>query len=178
MKKLTIYLLPLLMAVMMVGCSSDDDNFVYDPSVTNTLQIRDGEKTVSYLVTDGTFYDNQMLISVGPSFIFNCGLPEESGLSGMVIRIAKTSTNELEVGETFQMNQFGANLTPRSEWYCGTAFVNNTRLTNGTIQVVDKKTKDGQDVLTLRLINVTFGEGESSIVINGTVNFKYTGSMY
>ena len=178
MKKLTIYLLPLLMAVMMVGCSSDDDNFVYDPSAPNMLQIRDGGKSVSYQVTGGIFYVNQMLISEGPSIIFNCGLPEECGLSGLVIRIAKTPTNELEVGEIFQMNQFWANLTPRYEWFCGTAFVNNTRLTNGTIQVVDKKMKDGQDVLTLRLINVTFGEGEGSYVINGIVDFEYTGSMY
>ena len=178
MKKLTIYLMPLLMAVMMAGCSSDDDNFVYDPSAPNMLQILEGEKTNSYQMTDGIFFDDQGLDSAGPSFIFNCGLPEESGLSGMVIRIAKTPTNELEVGEIFQMNQFWANLTPRSEWFCGTAFVNNTQLTNGTIQIVDKKTKDGQDVLTLRLINVTFGEGEGSYVINGIVDFEYTGSMY
>lgn len=170
--------MPLLMAVMMVGCSSDDDNFVYDPSISNTLQIYDAEKSVSYQVAGGIFFDDQGLNSAGPSFIFNCGLPEESGLSGMVIRIAKTPTSELEVGETFQMNQFWANLTPRSEWFCGTAFVNNTRLTNGTIQVVDKKTKDAQNVLTLRLINLTFGEGESSIVFNGTVNYLYTGGLY
>lgn len=170
--------MPLLMAVMMAGCSSDDDNFVYDPSAPNMLQIRDVEKTTNYQMSDGIFFDDQGLDSAGPSFIFSCSLPEESGLFDMVIRIAKTSTNELEVGETFHMNQFWANLTPRSEWFCGTAFVNNTQLTNGTIQIVDKKTKDGQDVLTLRLINVTFGEGESSIVINGTVDYENTGYMF
>ena len=170
--------MPLLMAVMMVGCSSDDDDNVYDPSIPNTLQIRDAERSVSYQVTGGIFYDDQMPNSEGPSIIFNCGLPEECGLSGLVIRISKTNINELHVGDTFQMDLFGANLTSKYVGFCGTPFVNNTRLTNGAIQVVDNKTKGGQDVLTLRLINLTFGEGESSIVINGTVDYEYTGSMY
>ena len=170
--------MPLLMAVMMAGCSSDDDNFVYDPSISNTLQIYDAEKSVSYQVAGGIFFDDQGRNSAGPSFVFNCGLPEDSGLYGMVIRIAKTNINDLRVGDTFQMEQFEANLTPRSEWYCGTAFFNNTRLTNGTVLVVYRKTKDAQNVLTLRLINLTFGEGESSIVFNGTVNYLYTGGLY
>ena len=49
---------------------------------------------------------------------------------------------------------------------------------NGAIQVVDNKTKGAQVVLTLRLINLTFGEDESSIIINGTVDYENTGYLF
>ena len=166
------------MAVMMVGCSSDDDNNAHAPTAPNTLQIRNAEKSVIYQVTGGIFYGNETLYSEGPSMIFNFGLPEECGISGLVIRIFNTNINELHVGETFHLDQFEANLLPTGEWFCGTAFVNNTRFMNGAIQVVDNKTKGAQVVLTLRLINLTFGEDESSIIINGTVDYENTGYLF
>ena len=53
MKKLTIYLLPLLMAVMMVGCSSDDDNMdVTSPTALYAVLVPDAEQPIDFTPED------------------------------------------------------------------------------------------------------------------------------
>ena len=53
MKKLTIYLLPLLMAVMMVGCSSDDDNTkVTSPTALYAVLVPDAEQPIDFMPED------------------------------------------------------------------------------------------------------------------------------
>lgn len=179
MKKLYFYLVPLLMAVAMVGCSSDDENnnYPYDPFLSNGLRISYGNNanTKDFRVEDGKFYIDMMPTDMGPGFIFYCDIKESSDLKQLILRFrgVKARTDDFQVGETFQLNnRIGASLVP-NEW-CSTT-PGQIHATQGSVKLVGKKKVLDNDVLTFQISDLSF---DGLYIVNGYVDFEYNGTVY
>lgn len=176
--------MPLLLAMTMVGCSSDDED-ENDSYVPNVLQIRNGENTESYSVTDAIFYSDERE-NLGDDYtVFECVtnspyLSERSSSNFLIlsILIKKGSIDTIQPGETFQLGQFTAILS-LNVYLCGNSgsiLYNNA--TKGIIKLVDKKKIGDRTVLSLQIKDLTIeSESQSFInqgpyIINGLVDYK------
>lgn len=175
MKRLTLFLMPLFMAMMTAGCSSDEDDNLYVGDSPNTLYIFKAEKyDDSYHVTDNRFYIN--LMPDTPGFIFHCRINGDE-LSELVIRIMgqKTTVAEFQLGETFQPSQLNASLIPVLDSWCTTGGPAFENVIKGTVTVVGKSKHDNKDILTLKISDLTF---DGFYAVNGTIDFEYEGTVY
>ncbi len=188
MKKLTFYLMSLLMAMTMVGCSSDDED-ENESYIPNVLQIRNGDSTESYSVTNAIFYSVETE-RIGDDYtVFKCVInfnsPYLSGQSLLIINIKKKGCiDAFQPGETFQLDQFTAILRPNFYLFSADTEILYNNATKGTIKLVDKKKIGDITVLSLQIMDLTF-ESESqsfinqgSYIINGLVDYKEGGSYW
>lgn len=129
-------------------------------------------KMISISDMKGWFYIDRMP-GAGPGFIFRC-TTEEIHVAIRIIGI-KADIDDFQVGETFELNQFNANVLPYEE--CGTPPVHHDEYnaTKGSIKLLDKKKAGDKDVLTFQLNNLEF---EGFCTINGTVDYVYEGTVY
>ena len=179
MKKLYFYLMLLLMAVAMVGCSSDDENnnYPYDPFLSNGLRISDGSgaNTEDFRVEGGKFYIDMMPTDIGPGFVFYCDIKESPDLRTLILRFrgVKACTDDFEVGETFSLDKWiGASLV-LNEW-CSTT-PGQIHATKGSVKLVGKKKVLDNDVLTFQINDLSF---DGLYTVNGSVDFEYDGIVY
>lgn len=130
-------------------------------------------KTISLSESKGWFYINMMPSDVGPGFCFFCNT-EEIQVAFRIIGI-KASIDDFQVGETFELNQFSANVYPND--ICGTPPVHydEYEATKGSIKLLDKKKGGDKDVLTFQINNLDF---ENLYTINGIVDYVYEGTIY
>lgn len=183
MKKLTFYLMSLLLAMTMVGCSSDDED-ENESYIPNVLQIRNDDSTESYSVTNAIFYSVKTE-RIGDDYtVFECVinspyLPEVS----LLIK-KKGCIDAFQPGETFQLDQFTATLRPNFYSYSAYIEILYNNVTKGIIKLVDKKKIGDRTVLSLQIKDLTF-ESESqsfinqgSYIINGLVDYKEGGSYW
>ena len=166
MKKLTLYLMPLLMAMMIVGCSSDDEDENYS-FVPNILQIRDGKNTdtKSYSVT------NAYYLQEDKNIIFRCDI-NSTYTDELFIIIKRDSFDNIQPGETFQLNQFYAHMISYAENDDNSYY----NVTKRIIKLVDRKRVGDKEVLSLQINNLTIDNEDSTneghyIIINGLVDY-------
>ncbi len=181
MKKLTFYLMSLLMAMTMVGCSSDDED-ENDSYVPNVLQIKNGESTESYSVTNAIFYSDERE-NLGDDYtVFECVINSpylserfSSNFSYLNILIKKGSIDAFQLGETFQLDQFIAILRPNFYSYSADTDILYNNVTKGIIKLVDKKKIGDITVLSLQIKDLTIEKSfinQGPYIINGLVDYK------
>lgn len=172
------------MAMTMVGCSSDDED-ENDSYVPNVLQIRNGDSTESYSVTNAIFYSVKTE-RIGDDYtVFECVINSpyfserfSINFSYLTILIKKGSFDAFQLGETFQLGQFTAILRPN--YYSYSADTENVynNVTKGIIKLVDKKKIGDITVLSLQIKDLTIeSESQSFIykgpyIINGLIDYK------
>lgn len=169
----------LLMAMTMVGCSSDDED-ENDSYIPNVLQIKNGESTESYSVTNGLFYSDER-DSLGDYYtVFHCVINFNSPylyLSGQSLLIIKKKgyIDAFQPGETFQLDQFTAILRPNFYLFSADTEILYNNVTKGIIKLVDKKKIGDITVLSLQIKDLTFENSfinQVPYIINGLVDYK------
>lgn len=169
------------MAMTMVGCSSDDED-ENDSYIPNVLQIRNGDSTESYSVTNAIFYSVETE-RIGDDYtVFECVINFNSpylylsGQSLLTLLIKKKGCiDAFQPGETFQLDQFTAILRPNFYLFYADTEILYNNVTKGTIKLVDKKKIGDITVLSLQIKDLTFENSfinQVPYIINGLVDYK------
>ena len=192
MKKYLYILMSAILIAISIGCSSDDDQDIYDDligSEVNVLLIRSDNGQIS----TGTMYKNGEIYNpphcyLGKEIMYNGGNPLTfyhmsfgTNIKGSdvfdMLNITFTSSqpmsfSNLKAGETFDSSQFHASAAYTPTW--SEAILRQATTLSGKVTVIGTNKVGDKLYMTLRLSDLRFDAIDHSCVysVDGTVEYE------
>ena len=175
----------LLAALFVAGITlscSNDDNFDDEITAVNVLRIQSENDSETLLVENPRCYNEKELRypREGSSYMlyhlhFGCKIKKSSIFDRIDINIESRSElkfSDLKVGDIFDCSQVYVYAYYTPTWM--EAVLKGTTALSGQVTLVDKKTVDGKEMITLEFRDVKFDSIDKTCLytVNGTIDYK------
>lgn len=176
--------------LFVVGLSScsNDDNFDDEITAVNVLRIQSENDSETLLVENPRCYNEKELRypREGSSYMlyhlhFGCKIKESSIFDRIDINIESRSElkfSDLKVGDIFDSSQVHVYASYTPTWM--EAIPKYATTLSGQLEVVDKKTVDGEEFITLGFRDFKFDSIDKTCLytVNGTIDYKVWNIVY